>query len=82
MWNILHHVSLNLVVDFHFFMIANAFCNISYKITDFYFKFCCRSIPLENLVAIVKRNFTLGVLIEEWVGPDDRNSLGHIIQVG
>lgn len=46
---------------------------------NFFLKF--RSIPLENLVAIVKRNFTLGVLIEEWVGPDDRNSLGHIIQV-
>jgi hypothetical protein len=48
------------------------------SVQDFYY----RSISLENLVAIVKRNFTLGVLIEEWVGPDDRNSLGHIIQVG
>ena len=39
------------------------------------------TLPLEQLIAILKRNFTLGVIIEEWVGPDDRNSLGHVIQV-
>ena len=39
------------------------------------------AIDLEILVAVIKRNFTLGVLIEEWVGPDDRNSENHIIQV-
>ena len=40
-----------------------------------------KAIDLEILVAVIKRNFTLGVLIEEWVGPDDRNSEKHIIQV-
>lgn len=40
-----------------------------------------RAIDLEILLAVIKRNFTLGVLIEEWVGPDDRNSQNHIIQV-
>ena len=40
-----------------------------------------KAIDLETLVAVIKRNFTLGVLIEEWVGPDDRNSEKHIIQV-
>ena len=39
------------------------------------------AIDLETLVAVIKRNFTLGVLIEEWVGPDDRRSENHIIQV-
>ena len=39
------------------------------------------AIDLEILVAVIKRNFTLGVLIEEWVGPDDRRSENHIIQV-
>ena len=39
------------------------------------------TLPLEQLIAVLKRNFTLGVIIEEWVGPDDRNSLGHVIQV-
>ena len=38
-----------------------------------------KAIDLETLVAVIKRNFTLGVLIEEWVGPDDRNSEKHII---
>ena len=40
------------------------------------------TLQLEHLIAVLKRNFTLGVIIEEWVGPDDRNSLGHVIQVG
>lgn len=39
------------------------------------------AIDLEILLAVIKRNFTLGVLIEEWVGPDDRNSENNIIQV-
>ena len=40
------------------------------------------SVPsLEKLVAMLKRNFTLGVLLEEWVGPDDRHSNQHVIQV-
>ena len=40
------------------------------------------TLQLEHLIAVLKKNFTLGVIIEEWVGPDDRNSLGHVIQVG
>ena len=36
---------------------------------------------LEWIVGTLKRNFTLGALIEEWVGPDDRDSNRHIIQV-
>ena len=39
------------------------------------------TLTLEQLIATLKRNFTLGVIVEEWVGPDDRNSLGHVIQV-
>ena len=39
------------------------------------------TLSLEKLIATLKRNFTLGVIVEEWVGPDDRNSLGHVIQV-
>ena len=41
-----------------------------------------RAPELETMLAVIKRNFTLGVLIEEWVGPDDRNSQNHIIQIG
>ena len=41
-----------------------------------------RAPELEVMLAVIKRNFTLGVLIEEWVGPDDRNSQNHIIQIG
>jgi len=40
-----------------------------------------RAPELETMLAVIKRNFTLGVLIEEWVGPDDRNSQNHIIQI-
>jgi len=36
---------------------------------------------LERVVGVIKRNFTIGVLIEEWIGPDDKNSKKHIIQV-
>ena len=39
-----------------------------------------KSISLEKLMGLLKRNFTLGVLIEEWIGPDDRDSNRHIIQ--
>ncbi|TRY79395.1 hypothetical protein TCAL_07539 [Tigriopus californicus] len=39
------------------------------------------TLPLEKMLGILKRNFTLGVLIEEWIGPDDRNSKQHIIQI-
>ena len=39
------------------------------------------SIPIEDVLALLKKNFTLGVLFEKWVGPDDRNSKNHIIQV-
>ena len=39
------------------------------------------TLPLEEILGLLKRNFTLGVLVEEWVGPDDRNSKRHIIQV-
>jgi len=36
---------------------------------------------LERVAGVIKRNFTIGVLIEEWIGPDDKNSKKHIIQV-
>ena len=36
---------------------------------------------LEVLLATLKRNFTLGCLLEEWVGPDDRHSNNNIIQI-
>ena len=36
---------------------------------------------LEQILGILKRNFTMGVLIEEWIGQDDKNSKKHIIQV-
>ena len=40
------------------------------------------SVPsLETLISILKRNFTLGVLLEEWVGPDDRHSQSNVMQV-
>jgi hypothetical protein len=41
-----------------------------------------KSIPIEDVLALLKKNFTLGVIIEKWIGPDDRNSKRHIIQVG
>ena len=36
---------------------------------------------LEWVLGTLKRNFTLGALVEEWIGPDDRDSSRHIIQV-
>nr|XP_040578215.1 neprilysin-1-like isoform X2 [Lepeophtheirus salmonis] len=36
---------------------------------------------IERVIGILKKNFTLGIFIEEWVGPDDRNSSAHIIQI-
>ena len=40
------------------------------------------SVPsLEKLLAMLKRKFTLGVLLEEWIGPDDRHSEDNVIQV-
>ena len=40
------------------------------------------SVPkLETLVATLKRKFTLGVLLEEWIGPDDKHSGANVIQV-
>ena len=36
---------------------------------------------LETLVATLKRKFTLGVLLEEWIGPDDKHSGANVIQV-
>ena len=41
----------------------------------------CPSHSLEKVIGIIKRNFTVGVLVEEWIGPDDRDSKRHIIQV-
>ena len=38
-------------------------------------------VNLESVLGLLKRNFTLGALVEEWVGPDDRNSDVHIIQI-
>ena len=41
------------------------------------------SVPsLEKLIAMLKRQFTLGVLLEEWIGPDDKHSENNVIQVG
>lgn len=37
--------------------------------------------PLETLLATLKRNFTLGAMLEEWIGPDDRHSTKHVIQI-
>ena len=37
---------------------------------------------LEKLIAMLKRKFTLGVLLEEWIGPDDKHSEDNVIQVG
>ena len=37
--------------------------------------------PLEHVVGLIKRNFTIGVLIEEWIGPDDKNSKSNIVQI-
>ena len=40
------------------------------------------SVPsLEKLLAMLKRKFTLGVLLEEWIGPDDKHSQDNVIQV-
>ena len=40
------------------------------------------SVPsLEKLLAMLKRKFTLGVLLEEWIGPDDKHSEDNVIQV-
>ena len=40
------------------------------------------SVPsLEKLIAMLKRKFTLGVLLEEWIGPDDKHSEDNVIQV-
>ena len=40
------------------------------------------SVPsLEKLIAMLKRQFTLGVLLEEWIGPDDKHSENNVIQV-
>ena len=36
---------------------------------------------LEILTAMLKRKFTLGVLLEEWIGPDDKHSGDNVIQV-
>ncbi len=36
---------------------------------------------LEEVLAAIKRNFTVGVLVEEWIGPDDKNSRSHVVQV-
>lgn len=41
-----------------------------------------KTVPsVEVLLAVLKRKFSLGVIIEEWVGQDDKNSHNHIIQV-
>jgi len=40
------------------------------------------SVPsLEKLLAMLKRKFTLGVLLEEWIGPDDKHSEDNVIQI-
>ena len=36
---------------------------------------------LETLLATMKRNFTLGAMLEEWIGPDDRHSQNHVVQI-
>lgn len=37
--------------------------------------------PLEILLGKIKGTLNEGILIEQWVGPDDKNSSVNIIQV-
>lgn len=36
---------------------------------------------IETLLGRLKEGFNEGVLVEPWVGPDDKNSSVHILQV-
>ncbi|CAG0882385.1 unnamed protein product, partial [Darwinula stevensoni] len=36
---------------------------------------------VEKLVAIIRKDYNLPILIEQWVGPDDKNSNENIIQI-
>ncbi len=36
---------------------------------------------IEKVIGLIKRNFTIGVLVEEWIGPDDKNSKSNIVQI-
>ncbi len=36
---------------------------------------------IERVIGLIKRNFTIGVLVEEWIGPDDKNSKSNIVQI-
>lgn len=36
---------------------------------------------LEELIGKFRDNFNAPILIESWVGPDDKNSTVHILQV-
>ncbi len=37
--------------------------------------------PTEYLIGILKKDYNEGMLMEQWVGPDDKNSSLNIIQV-
>ena len=36
---------------------------------------------LEKIVAHIRRKFNTGVLVDLWVGPDDRDSDKHVVQI-
>ncbi|KAG8225257.1 hypothetical protein J437_LFUL006489, partial [Ladona fulva] len=38
-------------------------------------------VGVENLLGRLRKEFNAGILIEQWVGPDDKNSSANIIQV-
>lgn len=39
------------------------------------------SYPLEVLLGRLRGEYNVGVLVEQWVGPDDKNSSANILQV-
>lgn len=39
------------------------------------------SMAIEILLGRLRGNFNQGIILEQWVGPDDRNSSANIIQV-
>ena len=36
---------------------------------------------LEVIIAIVRKRYNAGILVDLWVGPDDRNSDLHVVQI-
>lgn len=37
--------------------------------------------PLEHLLGLLRGDYNQGIVIEQWVGPDDKNSSTNVIQV-